>query len=285
MTIYVDELFMNNFVMTYLILFFTKKVLNKKCKSWRMIVSSIVSSMLSIILIIYDKNDNIFLKIGVLLITCYIAFSTGKNNKIMPEMFIAIIVTLILGGILASSINRTIEIALIFVISILGIKQYNEYYKAQKWSARNTYRLKIKIQNKTIHLKAFLDTGNMLQEKFSGESVIIICKSAIKDKISTNILQAIENGNFEKIDFNILKNIRPITYSVINEDEKIMYGLKIKNVEILSESTKIVNDAVITITNNKIEKADALIGINLLEGGYENGNLDNVKTKNNEIIC
>ena len=285
MTIYIDELFLNNLLITYLVLIAVKKILNKTCSCWRLFFSSIISTILSIILILYDENNNIILKISVLLITAYIAFMPRNLKILIPEMLTILIVTLILGGIYSSTINKATELLLLLVISYIGIKEYNEYYKKKKWKARNTYTVKINIENKNIELKAFLDTGNMLQEMFSSESVIIIYEGAIAGKVSSNIIETIKNGKFEGIDFNILKNIRPITYSVVNEREKMMYGLKIKNIEIYVENRKIVRNAVITVANHKFDGADALIGINLLEGGYESGYSDNAKTENNEIIC
>ncbi len=285
MTIYIDELFLNNLLITYLVLIVVKKILNKTCSCWRLFFSSIISTILSIILILYDENDNVVLKISVLLITDYIAFMPRNLKILIPEMLTILIVTLILGGICSSTINKATELLLLLVISYIGIKEYNEYYKKKKWRTRNTYIIKINIENKNIELKAFLDTGNMLQEMFSSESVIIIYEGAIAGKVSSNIIETIKNGKFEGIDFNILKNIRPITYSVVNEREKMMYGLKIKNIEIYVENRKIVRNAVITVANHKFDGADALIGINLLEGGYESGYSDNAKTENNEIIC
>lgn len=285
MTIYIDELFFNNLFITYFVLIAVKKILNKTCSCWRLFFSSIISTILSIILILYDENNNIVLKISVLLITAYIAFIPKNLKTLIPEMITILIVTLILGGICSSTINKATELLLLLVISLIGIKEYNEYYKKKKWRTRNTYTLKINIANREIELKAFLDTGNMLQEMFSSESVIIIYEGAIEGKVPRNIIDALRDGNFEGIDFNVLKNIRPITYSVINEREKNMYGLKIKNIEIYVENRKIVRNAVITIANHKFNGADALIGINLLEGGYESGYFDNAKAENNEIVC
>lgn len=285
MTIYIDELFFNNLFITYFVLIAVKKILNKTCSCWRLFFSSIISTILSIILILYDENNNIVLKISVLLITAYIAFIPKNLKTLIPEMITILIVTLILGGICSSTINKATELLLLLVISLIGIKEYNEYYKKKKWRTRNTYTLKINIANREIELKAFLDTGNMLQEMFSSESVIIIYEGAIEGKVPRNIIDALRDGNFEGIDFNVLKNIRPITYSVINEREKNMYGLKIKNIEIYVENRKIVRNAVITIANHKFNGGDALIGINLLEGGYESGYFDNAKAENNEIVC
>lgn len=284
MIIYVDELFVKNLIMTYLILFLIKRILNIKTKISRLFFTSIISSLLSIFLIIYDLN-NIVTKILSLALLCYIAYIPKSIFEIAREMVGTIIITFLLGGILKSSINKFIEILILIIIGYYGIKKYDENYKSKKWKARNIYKIKMKLENKIILLDAFLDTGNMVSETFSGQPVIFISRSGIENKISKNIISALQNADFERIDFNILKNIRPILYSTVSECQEIMYGLKVENIEINTEKNKIVSDAIIVITNKKINCADALIGINLLEGGYKNGFADNTKTEDNEIIC
>lgn len=174
---------------------------------------------------------------------------------------------------------------LVLSISILGVKKYSEYCKMKRWKIRNTYKIKFKLENKTVILNAFLDTGNMLKEMLSGESVIVVSEKSIEKFISKKIIVALMHGNFENIDFSILKNIRPIVYSGIDATEKIMYGIKIKNIEIFTGETKIINDAIIVISNIEILNADALIGIGLLEGGYQSGDYNDIKTKDHKFVC
>ena len=46
-----------------------------------------------------------------------------------------------------------------------------------------------------------------------------------------------------------------------------------------------IREAIIALSNTKISDADALIGINLLEGGFENGHVAYNHTKSEKIIC
>lgn len=65
----------------------------------------------------------------------------------------------------------------------------------------------------------------------------------------------------------------------------MMYGLKIKEVIIHYENVTMIREAIIALSNTKISDADALIGINLLEGGFENGYVAYNQTKSKKIIC
>ena len=93
------------------------------------------------------------------------------------------------------------------------------------------------------------------------------------------------NGEIENLKFNILKNISVVNYGVLNEETKFAYGLKVKNIKIKSENCEIVRDAVIILSKNKIKESDAIIGISLLEGGIESGDIMDAKTKSKEIVC
>ena len=65
----------------------------------------------------------------------------------------------------------------------------------------------------------------------------------------------------------------------------MMCGLKIKEVIIHYENVTMIREAIIALSNTKISDADALIGINLLEGGFENGHVAYNQTKSKKIIC
>lgn len=110
-------------------------------------------------------------------------------------------------------------------------------------------------------------------------------ENIVKNNFPDEIFKLLRYGDMEKLKISTLKNIRPITYSVLNEENKMMYGLKIKNVVIHYENTIIRQDAIIALSKRKISNADALIGINLIEGGMNYGYTSYNKSKSQKIIC
>ena len=285
MIIYADELLIKNFIMTYLILIITGEILCKKYRKRDLICGSIIASIITLISIIYDIENNIILKAIILSIIVSISFKQQKIKEFIIEVTFILAITFLIGGVLESSLNNYYEIIICGVISIVSMKKYNEYYKKKKWKIRNQYKLTLEVENKKIELKAFLDTGNFLSTNIKNESVIVISKEAIKNKISSQILNLLEKGEIGELPFYIFKNIRTINYSVLNTEIKMMYGLKVKDIKIESENCSIVCDAVIVLSQNIIKESEALIGISLLEGGFENGNHVYVKAKSKEIIC
>ena len=282
MIIYADELFLKNVVISYLILIIVGEILSKKYRKRDLILSSIISSIITIVAVILEMDNNIITRIVIIYLTAIIGYRI--KNPLIESTFI-LVITFLIGGITNSKITNFYEIIIFGVISIIAIKKYNDYYKKKKWKIRNKYKLQFEIENKIIELNAFLDTGNFLATNLKNEPVIVISKESIKNKVSNQIIDLLEKGEISDLKFNILKNIRSISYEVLNQDTKLMYGLKIKNIKILSEKNIIVRDAVIVLSKNKINESEAIIGIGLLEGGFEIGDFIYVKTKSEEIIC
>lgn len=285
MIIYLDELLIQNFIMTYLILIITEEILAPKYRKRDLMIGSMLSSLITLISIIFDIENNIIMKSITLFVILKVSFKTKNIKDIIFESTCVLAITFLIGGIIKSSITNYYEIIACGVISIVTIKNYNDYYKKKKWKIRNQYKLTFKVENRKIELKAFLDTGNFLSTNITKEPVIVVSKNAIKYQISKELLDLLENGNKECLTFNILKNIRLINYSVLNAEMQVMYGLKIKDITIETEKNIICRDAVIALSKNEIYESDAIIGINLLEGGICNGNSSYVETESKKVIC
>ena len=285
MIIYADELFFKNFIMSYLILVIVGEILKITYRKRNLILASISVSLLTLIAFIYEIENNFFIRSITLILIVAIGFKEKEYKKFIVEITFILLITFLIGGIMNSNINNFFEIIGCGILSIMALKKYNEYYKNRKWKIRNQYNLKFKIEKNYIELKAFLDTGNFLATNFAEEPVIIISREVLKNKISSEIFDLLLKGEIGDLNFNILKNIRPINYFVINEKMKTTYGLKVKNIKIQNENCEIIRDAVIILSQNKIKESEAIIGINLLEGGMESGDNVNFKTKSTEIIC
>lgn len=285
MVIYADEVFIKNFVMTYLILVIVGEILSLKYKKRNLILGSAIASLITVISIIYKIDNSFLIRVLTIYIMTKISFKPKESRTFIIICTFILLITFLIGGVITSNINNIFEIIICGTISIIAIKKYTEHYKKKKWNTRNRYKLSFYIENNLIELDAFLDTGNFLTSNLKEDSVIVISKEALKDKVPFEIINLLLNGEMGDLKFSILKNIRPINYGVLNEETKFAYGLKVKNIKIKSENCEIVRDAVIILSKNKIKESDAIIGISLLEGGFENGDIMDVKTKSEEVVC
>ena len=131
--------------------------------------------------------------------------------------------------------------------------------------------LKIIIKEKEVSLKAIIDTGNFLKEPLTGNPVIIVEKDALKNVISENILNNLENiisGNFN-IEEKYLYKIKLIPFTALGTESGLLLGIKPDGISINYQEKNIqCNNVIIGIYEKKLSKSNkynALIGIDIIE--------------------
>ena len=125
--------------------------------------------------------------------------------------------------------------------------------------------------------KALIDTGHNLNDLITGDTVIIVNENVIRE-ISEELLYVLE-GKTLVIPEKYKTKIRMITYSSVG-GEGVLMGVRCENVSLYYSGKKIENkNVVVALSKQRIKKVDALIGINLIEGGNVIGNSFVVKAK------
>ena len=197
-----------------------------------------------------------------------IYFIKPENVKINNGVFVGtypIKVTLI-AGVVA------------FIVTQIAFK-----INKNKLNSKNAFfNIEIFFEEKTIKVKALLDSGNMLTEPISKLPVIIVEKEELKKIISKDFLNYIENfvgGDVEKEyeENNIqeyLSKVRMVPFMSIGKENGMLIGIRIDKIKIETEDINIERKNVIAgIYDKKLtkdNKYNALIGLNLLEGENEN---------------
>ena len=169
MKIYLEEVFILNFLLDFMILYGTKRILKRNNKIIRIVISSILGSFTTFLLFINISNLLLFiLKIIISSILIIIAF--GFKNIIKNIMYFYLISTIIGGVCYLFEINNKffIVISCFIVISIL-IKEFLSYKEIYS----NKYLVKIILNNKEYNLEGFIDTGNRLIDPISSKSIIL----------------------------------------------------------------------------------------------------------------
>ena len=173
MKIYYEEVFILNFLLDFMILFGTKRILKINKNIIRIIFGSIIGSFTTILLFYKISSiDLLFLKMIFSFIMIIISF--GINN-LFRNIFYFYIISIIIGGFFyLFDINSNIIITHIllvlgslFIIYIL----YKEIFNYRE-KHNNKYLVDIYYRGKCYKLEGFIDTGNRL-ESMNRESVIL----------------------------------------------------------------------------------------------------------------
>lgn len=191
-------------------------------KTWRLLLSSIVGGLFSIIIFIDRLSviQNIFLKILFFLIIVSIAFGSKNIKSFLKCCASFALVNFAFAGIMfalctAFMPNNTIykngiiyfdislmTLTLSAIICYIILSLISRFTKS-KIPQKSIYDIRVYYNNKKIEGRALFDSGNTLSECFSGRPVIISEKDFIRPL-------------YEKSDITYLKNFRLVPYSTIN---------------------------------------------------------------------
>ena len=261
MIIYVDIYMLKNVIFNFLLIYLTSLIIRKKFKIYRGIIASIIGGVYAICALYSTAVfDSSILKILISVVMLIVTFGKKEISIILSSFFV---LTYLVAGLITSILNVNSQMVLI-IFELTMIYVFHIYKQNQK---RNSfYELHIQILEKEMEVIAKLDTGNELRDSIFGDSVIIVSEEKVNAVVDEELIKILNNEIFEIPDIYINK-IKLISFKTISE-VGMKNGIKVKTI-INCENKKIESKAVMILTKNKFKGYDALIGCELLEGGYE----------------
>ena len=157
-----------------------------------------------------------------------------------------------------------------FVITYIAFK----IIKNKATKEEMIYKLKIKINDKTVEVNALLDTGNKLKDPITLVPVIVIEKQKLYNFLPEEILENIDKiigGDSNKlIEENIkyMSKFRVIPYNSIGKQNGLMLGFKADEVKIIiDEEERTIKNTIIGIFNQSFNSQtySALISLEIIE--------------------
>lgn len=97
MIIYVDILFLENMILDFIIILATGMICNHKLKWKRIILSSIISSLCTVMSIIW-QGENLYGKILQSLLVIFIAFGFRNSKRFLKNLIVFYLITITFGG-------------------------------------------------------------------------------------------------------------------------------------------------------------------------------------------
>ena len=261
MVIYVDVLFVVNFFITYLLLLATSLISKTETKQIRLILSSALGGLYSLVIICDKLNFLIstFGKITVSIIIVLVAFSFKRFGLYVKNLLIFTFSNMLFFGIISAiyiylkpqgmavkngSVYFNISAPLLlscaflaYVITYAIIKICN-----RTLSKNEIYNLTVIKGDNTYHFFALCDSGNKLKEPFSDYPVIVVDKAKISIECDRVIPCQTVSGE------GILKAFKPdkiILSNGKNKTEISKVYVALSNINSKSYSAVIPNDLTI----------------------------------------
>lgn len=240
--VYIDVLFLINFMMDYFLLGIIKKVLRCSATHWRIFLGAVLGAALMCLVFLLQVHPYIKLFLyhmvantAMLLVGLHI-----KSIKSFFESFVLLYTgSFLMGGILEIFQPYT-RIAGLFVL--LAAVSYEVIWKIFEWIKKlyriNEYYCKATLywNGKKCHVRAVIDTGNHLREPSGGKPVHVIDKSVF--------LRAFEK---EKV-----KNLQYVCYHSIGKKEDFMPVIRIDRICLHRESDCWLEMPYLAIGNEEI---------------------------------
>ena len=286
--IYVDVLICINLIINFLLLRICSQILNYNLSLKRLIIGSIIGSLTSLVIFLPPLNLILTILIKILCAIIIVSFTFGfKNTK---RLLLAIgcffAINLAFAGIMMAVwlfisppgmsysngityFNISPVILIITSLICYIIITLLEKLFSKKTPKEMSCKIIITVDNKTINLNAYLDTGNMLIDGMTQLPVIIAEYDAIKSLFPDNIGKIMKNQLFNEIDTMPEKWIRRFRYIPFDSigGNGMLCAFIPDNVQLILHDKKLYKKCIIAVYNGSIAKNghNALIGKELLE--------------------
>ena len=290
MTVYVDVVFMENFILNSIIIISTAILCKSRINIKRLIISSSFGGIFSIVnyVIIILPIFNFLFKIVISLIMILIAFKTSNVKKTFEQILFFYLVSFTFGGIAFAfifllksqniiitknlfignnSINNTV---LVGVTGLLIIVLVSKILKYRIYKKNIIFDLEIFYNGKSQKIKTMLDTGNLLKEPITQNDVIIVEKKSLINIVSKDILEnmsSIINGKWIESKETHLYNFVLIPFSTLGNENGLLIGFKPDYIKILKEDELLITNVFIGIYDGKLSKDNlytSLIGLDII---------------------
>lgn len=176
--IYLDEIFIYNFFIDYVILFTLVKITKINIKKTKILISSIVGELSMISLFI--SMNNIILSLFKIILSIIMIYILDHNDTktLIKNVIYYHILNFFLGGFLY---YLKIENYIVYKYYLLLVPITMYIYKYFTYNLKNIFSYKYKVtiylnNGKILYLNGFMDTGNSLIEPYNNKKVIIINK-------------------------------------------------------------------------------------------------------------
>lgn len=207
MKMYIDLFFIFNVIMDYIIIMSTNILLKRRTSYIRMILSSLIGGISSLVL--FTSLNKIVIEIVSIVIMVLISFGYKGIRYLINNILYMYILSTLLGGIIylfniKVSNSAFLTYLIIIVISIEIMILYIKENKKMRSIYNNYYKVDIYFKDREkLSLIGFVDTGNNLYDPYKKRPVIIVHNKYIKEDKYILVPYHTINGN------GLLKCIKP----------------------------------------------------------------------------
>ena len=287
MVYYVEYVFVENFIIDFILLFITGKLIKRVIIFKRLIIASLVGSLYVILTFYIGREFMAFfiVKFSISVLMIMIAFDSKGILTNIRVIICFYITSLIMVGIISALYYLTYDkltVNAIIMSIFTGYAALHFFFKEIKDRInRHNYKRTVNVSiggiSKTF--RGYIDTGNELTDPMTGKHVMVVNIDCIKDilgdDLCNKIMEFYDNKCYESLfDENNSIILRIIKYNTISNSGENMVCIVPDEIEIINNNNSIFIDAIIGIHPKRIsmDDYDALLFKKLLDWEMETEN-------------
>lgn len=285
--LYVDEIFLINLVINFVLLYLTAKIVRLHISILRLICGSVLASIYTILMILPDLGF-MYTFLGKLVFSFLLITVSYKFQRLFVYMKLLLVfyaVTFAFGGFVyaclgilhnSNLINCTIDFGtplniLIFstIASYILLSNLGSYVRRIKCKDKCIRELIIEKNGHKIRLKCLMDTGNSLYEPFTHIPIVVVYLKSLRPIFPKKLFDLLcDMTKFDDILHNQLieYKFRIISFTSVGVRQELMAVFKPDKMIIKDIVSKRFSDIMhknVTINENVHEKviSNILVGI------------------------
>jgi len=272
-TVYLDVIFIENFVMNLSIILSEAVLLNSLDFFTRKIITAILSSMYYIVTLFFPVCAYFQVIIGIIIVC--MAFHPKKLKMLFKELFLFYFINFVFAGTsfaLMCAFNKgkfsifngvvvgNFNVCKVFLSGVIAFVMLVYFFRKR---SKHTFKdVVISISGKIKSIRVLLDTGNLLREPYTGKPVMIVEKRALNTLVGEKVINEFNEilvGNTSMPDGMFL-----IPYRSLGNSSGFLLGIRPDFVE-LKKNGRRYYDVVIGICDENISETKSYSGIFGLE--------------------
>ncbi len=245
--VYVDMLFLINFLMDSIIIFAASLILKRRLSISALAAAAAVSALYSAVMFFPQLPflGSALFKTAFMLLPCRIAFPCRRITQLLKNTAVCFGVYAVFGGIafaliflsdFGTAIGAAVSNGEIYisippaVLAVSTLAAYLTVYLLSRVCKRNMqldtliFGIEITLGEKSAVMRAFSDTGCTLTEPFSGKPVIITNSETAEKLLPDGVLWDSERGFGIPEDSDFAERVRTLPFRTVGTTDGIMHG-------------------------------------------------------------
>lgn len=214
-TVYLDVIFLINFIADFFVLFITGVILKQRIVIWRLVTGAVFGAGMLLFFILSPllQNGKTGTVICVGISMGAVAISYGRTNGgLMRKWFLSTTIMVLIGSVMNYlryiSGETTLQICkwmTFFAGSSISVYMLLRYLKKTMLKAKGLFLIEIKHGDRITVDQVYMDTGNFLRDPLFEKPVILLSERLVKSCLAEDEIDIIEQYKKSgRLDYQVL---------------------------------------------------------------------------------